>query len=210
MNWKKGRLLLVLVIGAVVVSQTRWFNNELIRTYEFIAPDCERKILEDWKNKDVDFLLKKITAPNPLHRHAAKWVLAARDPIVPAMTDTYKRMTTSWYEEDRLSGYSALAARGIYFDTTPLLKYLKRDTFDSNYSWVVSILSVARETKARDVLLALPESDPFNTSALLTNAIYWHDVPAYRTKIENIAKNHPDKWHRAEAQKVLKEVWGVL
>lgn len=208
MSRKKCALLLVLVIGAVIISQTRWFNDVLMSIYEFRVPDCERKILYAWNDKDVDFLLREITSPNPLHRYAADELLSRKRPIVPSMIEKYTSMTTSWYEEDRFVGYASLVAGHVSIDTEPVYRYLKKGRNAFYYSTALAILSMAGDTRACDVLLAMSESDPFNTSPLLTNAVYWHDVPAYRAKIERIAKDHPDKWRRDAAQRFFKKVWG--
>jgi len=198
----------VLVIGAVVIRQTRWFNDVLTGIYEFGVPDCERKILYAWNDKDVDFLLRKITSPNSLHRYAADELLSRKRPVVPAMIEKYKTMTTSWYEEDRFVGYASLVAGHVYIDTEPVYRYLKKGRKAFYYSTALAILSMAGDKRACDVLLTMSESDPLNTSPLLTNATYWRDVPAYRAKIERIAKDNPDRWRRDAARKFYKKVWG--
>ena len=209
---KKINVIFRILTGCVVLfflGQTRLIQDEFQRTYAFLVPDCHRTILEKWQQKDVGFLIPQLTSSMPLRREAADTILRLRKPVVQAVIEKYKSMEHSWYAEDRWTAYGALADFNVHVDPTPILRVLKKGLDNRYYSVALYLLSQMRNDEAKKTLLAFDEMEDTGAAFLADNAIFWHDVPAYRAKVEHIAKEHPSKWRREEAQKVLKDVWGV-
>jgi hypothetical protein len=208
-NVKRVIGILACFFAVFVLVQTRLVQNEFQRYYAFIAPDCHRVILEKWKDKDVGFLIGQLTSPMPLRREAANIILLGRKPVVSAVIEKYRSMLTSRYAEDRWTAYAALTDFNVHVDPVPIVAALKLGQENEYFSVALHLLSCIHHDEAKKYLLSLDEKDDSAAAHLADNAKFWQDLPEYRVKVERIAKDHPDKWRREEAAKVLKEVWGA-